>query len=77
MVKEAEARARQGRNADAVKALDEAWIAGRPAKASNYVEVATRLEQWGLLDEARNYAEKCVKIAGPDLLIDREASRAR
>ena len=70
MVKEAEARARQGRNADAVKALDEAWIAGRPAKASNYVEVATRLEQWGLLDEARNYAEKCVKIAGPDLLID-------
>ena len=60
MVKEAEARARQGRNADAVKALEEAWIAGRPAAASNYVEVATRLEQWGLLDEARNYAEKCV-----------------
>jgi tetratricopeptide (TPR) repeat protein len=69
MEKEAEARARQGRNADAVKALDEAWIAGRPPKATNYVEVATRLEQWELLDEARQYAERCAEIAGPELLV--------
>jgi predicted TPR repeat methyltransferase len=69
MVKVAETRARQGRNADAVKALEEAWITGRPPRATNYVEVATRLEQWGLMDDARNYAEQCVTIAGSDLLV--------
>ena len=70
MIKIAEARARQGRNADAVKALDEAWIQGRPPRATNYVEVAIRLEQWGLLDDARGYAERCVEIAGPELLVE-------
>ena len=69
-VKAAQARARQGRNADAVKALDEAWIEGRPPRATNYVEVATQLERWGFLDEARGYAERCVEIAGPDLLVE-------
>jgi tetratricopeptide (TPR) repeat protein len=69
-VKTAEARARQGRNADAVKALDDAWIADRPPRATNYVAVATRLEQWGLLEEARGYAERCVEIAGPELLVE-------
>jgi tetratricopeptide (TPR) repeat protein len=69
-VKVAEARARQGRNADAVKALDDAWIEGRPPRAMNYVEVATRLEQWGLLNDARGYAERCVELAGPDLLVE-------
>jgi len=70
MEKVAEARARQGRSADAVKALEEAWIVGRPAQASNYFEVATRLEQWGLLDEARKFAEQGVDAAGADLLVD-------
>jgi len=70
MVKAAEARARQGRGADAVKALVEAWIAGRPPQAGNYFEVATRLEQWGLLDEARGFAEQGVEAAGADLLVD-------
>ena len=69
-VKTAQARARQGRNADAVKALDEAWIQGRPPTASRYETVATQLEQWGLLDEARSYAEKCVETAGENLLAD-------
>jgi tetratricopeptide (TPR) repeat protein len=69
-VKAAEARARQGRNADAVKALDEAWIQGRPQRATNYMDVATRLEQWGLLDDARSYAERCAELAGPDLLVE-------
>jgi hypothetical protein len=68
-VKTAEARARQGRNADAVKALDDAWIQGRPPRATNYVQVATRLEEWGLLDDARHYAERCADIAGPELLV--------
>ena len=70
MVKAAEARARQGHNADAVKALEEAWITGRPVKAGNYFSVATRLEQWGVLDEARKYAEQGVESAGAELLVD-------
>jgi tetratricopeptide (TPR) repeat protein len=69
-VKTAQARARQGRNADAVKALDEAWIQGRPLTASRYETVATQLEQWGLLDDARGYAERCVETAGENLLAD-------
>ncbi len=69
-VKTAQARARQGRNADAVKALDEAWIQGRPPRATNFVQVATQLEQWGFLDDARSYSERCVEIAGPDLLVE-------
>ncbi len=72
MVKEAEARARQGRNADAVKALEAAWITGRPASASNDAEVAARLEKWNLLDDARNYAGQCVALGGADLLVNAE-----
>ena len=72
MVKEAEARARQGRNADAVKALEQAWITGRPANASNHAEVAERLEKWDLLDDARNYADQCVALRGADLLVNAE-----
>ena len=72
MVKAAEARARQGRNAEAVKALEEAFITGRPQKAKNDFEVATLLEQWGLLDEGRKFAEQGVDAAGADLLVDVE-----
>ena len=70
MEKSAEARTRQGRNDDAVKALTEAWINDRPIKADNYFRVASRLEQWGLLDEARKFAELGVDTAGADLLVD-------
>jgi Flp pilus assembly protein TadD len=70
MEKAAEARARQGRNDDAVKALTEAWVNGRPVKADNYFQVASRLEQWGLLDEARKFAEQGVDAAGADLLVE-------
>jgi len=72
MVKAAEARARQGHNADAVKALEEAWITGRPQQAKNEFEVAARLEEWGLLDEARKFAGQGVDAAGADLLVDAE-----
>jgi len=70
MEKAAEARARQGRNDDAVKALTEAWMNGRPIKADNYFRVASRLEQWGLLDDARKFAEQGADAAGADLLVD-------
>jgi len=68
MVKAAEARARQGRNADAVQALQTAWVEGRPAEAANYFRVAEQLEKWNLLDAARGFAEQGVKQAGDDLL---------
>ena len=70
MVRAAQARARQGRKADAVKALEEAWITGRPQASANFFKVASQLEQWGLLEDARAYAEKGVDAAGSELLID-------
>ncbi|MGA7832216.1 MAG: hypothetical protein WCA21_14760 [Terracidiphilus sp.] len=71
-LKSAAARARQGRNADAIKSLEEAWIEGRPVKAANNFAVASQLEQWGLLSEARSFAEKGVDAAGAELLTESE-----
>jgi len=70
MGKLAETRARQGRTADTVKALKTALIDGRPENALNYFEVARRLEAWGMLEEARGFAEQGIKTAGPDLLAE-------
>jgi cellulose synthase operon protein C len=72
MEKIAEVRARQGRNADAVAALKTALIDGEPARAHNYFEVAQRLEAWGILQPAREFAEQGVQIAGGDLLANTE-----
>jgi hypothetical protein len=66
----AELRARESRSPDAVKALDTAWVAGSPPKAANFFRVAARLEGWGLLDEARSYAERGLGLEGGDLLVD-------
>jgi len=70
MQKVAELRARQGRTADAVKALQTAWIEGNPPSAANSFAVARLLESWGLLDDARRFAEQGVQLAGSDLLVD-------
>ncbi len=72
MVKAAEARARQGKNTQAVQALQTAWIDGRPAEARNYFRVAEQLEKWNLLDDANDFAEQGVKQAGDDLLASGE-----
>jgi cellulose synthase operon protein C len=64
----AETRARQSRNDDAVKALRVALIDGRPENPEKYFEVARRLESWSMVAEARDFAEKGVGTAGPDLL---------
>ena len=69
MEKVAELSVRQGRAADAVKALETGWVEERPAKASNSFAVADRLEKWGLLDEARRFAQQGVTQAGADLLV--------
>jgi predicted Zn-dependent protease len=68
----AEARARQGRNDDVVKALRVALVDGRPENADKYFEASRRLESWGMLTEARSFAEKGVDTAGSDLLATSE-----
>ncbi len=66
MEKLAELRARQSRNADAVAALNKAWIEGRSDRAENYLTVAQKLESWGMLTEARKFAEDALKRAPED-----------
>ena len=66
MQKLAELRARQGRTADAVAALNKAWIEGRPDRAQSYFDVAHQLESWNMLPEARQAAEKGMTLAGSD-----------
>ena len=68
MEKVAEVRARQGRNEDVVSALKAGYLEGRPEKAGNYFEVAQHLEAWGMLTEARGFAEQGIHTAGEDLL---------
>ena len=68
MEKVALVRARQGKTNETVTALKTALIDGRPENAANYFEVARRLELWGMLAEARTFAEQGIKTAGPDLL---------
>ena len=63
MLKSAEARARQGKNDLAVRALQAAWIDGRPASAQNSFLVAAQLEKWNLLTAARTFAEQGIKLA--------------
>jgi cellulose synthase operon protein C len=66
MEKLAELRARQGRNVDAVTALHKAWIDGRSDSAVNYLTIAQKLESWGMLSEARKFAEDALKRAPDD-----------
>jgi tetratricopeptide (TPR) repeat protein len=72
MEKAATVRARQGKTKEAVAALQAALIEGRPENAGNYFEVARRLESWGMLDQARSFAEQGVNKAGADLLASSE-----
>jgi tetratricopeptide (TPR) repeat protein len=68
MVRLAELRARQQRPADAVKALETAYITGHAKSAADYFTVANQLSQWNLLNQARTYAEQGVALAGDNLL---------
>ena len=69
MEKVAELRARQGRSADAVAALKVALIDVGPERAQNYFEVAHRLESWGILQQARDFAQQGVNLTAGDLLV--------
>ncbi len=68
MEKVAEVRARQGRSTEAVAALKIALIDVGPERGQSYFEVARRLEGWGILDQARVFAEQGVNLAAGDLL---------
>ena len=68
MEKVAIVRARQGKVREVVAALQTALIEGRPDNAAKYFEVALRLEGWGMLEQARTFAEQGVSKAGGDLL---------
>ncbi len=72
MEKVAAVRARQGKTKEVVAALQVALIDGRPENAGNYFEVARRLESWGMLEQARSFAEQGVSKAGPELLASTE-----
>jgi cellulose synthase operon protein C len=70
MEKVAEIRARQGRTDDAIKALRQALLEGRPQRAEVFFAMAEKLESLGMLAPAREYAEKGVVSAGDNLLTD-------
>ena len=70
MEKVAEIRARQGRNDEAVQALRRALMEGRPQRPEVFFSMAEKLESWGLLAPARDYAEQGVSAAGNDLISD-------
>jgi hypothetical protein len=74
MVRLAELRARQQRPAEAVKALEAAYIDGHARAAGDLFTVAAQLERWNLLAEARTFAEQGVALAGPELLTSTAAS---
>ena len=76
LVRLAELRVRQHRNADAVKALQTAYIEGRPAKAADQFTVAAQLLEWNLLTEARTFADAGRTLAGPALLTDTNSTGA-
>jgi tetratricopeptide (TPR) repeat protein len=70
MEKVAEIRARQGHNDDAVAALRKALMEGRPARPEVFFSMAEKLESWGLVAQARGFAEKGATAAGSDLADD-------
>jgi tetratricopeptide (TPR) repeat protein len=70
LLKVAELMARERRPAEAVKAVEDAMIEGRPAKAELFFDAAATLENLGLLQEAATYAARGVDMAGARLLID-------
>ena len=68
MEKVAEIRARQNNPKAAIAALNIAFIDNRAEKPANFFAVATRLAGWGMIEQARGFAQKGVDSAGRDLL---------
>jgi Flp pilus assembly protein TadD len=72
MEKVAEIRARQSNPDLAVQALKTAFIENRPEAPGKYFTVAEHLERWGVLPQAREFAERGIAVAGNDLLASPE-----
>ncbi len=72
MEKLAEIRARQSRPELTVQALKTAFIDHRPETPEKYSAVADHLERWGMLPQAREFAEQGIAIAGKNLLAGAE-----
>ncbi len=68
MVAIAQTQARQGHNADAVHALETAFLHGSQTTPHDIFLVAAQLESWNLLAEAQTFAERGAAAAGPDFL---------
>jgi len=68
MEKVAEIRARQGKTTETVAALSTALTENRPEKPANFFAVAARLEGWGMIQQAREFAQKGADSEGRDLL---------
>jgi hypothetical protein len=65
---EAKVRVRQGKVDLAVRVLRTIWSDGRKEHAADDFRIAKQLEEWGLVDPARQFAEQGVTLAGNDLL---------
>ncbi len=70
MVKVAEVRARQGQTDAAIAALRAGYIEGHPERADNYFAMASKLNDWGYVKQAVEYAQKGADVAGASLLDD-------
>ena len=70
MQKVAQVRARQGKVDDTVRALKVALIDGRRVSPENFFEAAKSLEGWGMLPQARDFAQHGVDTADKELLAD-------
>ena len=65
---EAKVRVRQGKVDLAVQALKTIWTQGHEERAGDDFRIAKQLEEWGLVEQAGQFAEQGVKLAGNDLL---------
>lgn len=65
---EAKVRVRQGKVDLAIQALKTIRSNGHQERAVDDFSIAKQLEEWGLVDAARQFAEQGVKLAGNDLL---------
>ncbi len=65
---EAKVRVRQGKVDLAVQALKTIWSDGHQERAVDDFRIAKQLEEWGLVEQARQFAEQGVKVAGDNLL---------
>ncbi|HSS96297.1 MAG TPA: hypothetical protein VLK33_04675 [Terriglobales bacterium] len=70
MLKIGEIRARQSKVDAVVSALKTAMIDGRPENAEQYAQVADKLESWGMIFQASDFAQQAIKIADTDLLAE-------